>query len=97
VQRSWPWEIMGNREIGAILSTFEKFSTMNFSKVDKMAPISPFFHFSVANFSAQRSTSGPHYVRRGHLALVRGTRRQRMVQEYLAHKKAPPRTGVPRS
>jgi hypothetical protein len=46
---------MENREIGAILSTFEKFSTMNFSKVDKMAPISPFPHFPVANFSAQRS------------------------------------------
>jgi hypothetical protein len=48
---------MKNREIGAILSAFEKFSTMNFSKVDKMAPISPFSHFPVANFSAQRSTA----------------------------------------
>ena len=35
--------------------TFEKFSTKKFSKVDKMAPISPFSHFPVANFSAQRS------------------------------------------
>jgi hypothetical protein len=60
VQRSWPREIMENREIGAILSTFEKFSTMNFSKVDKMAPIFPFSHFSVANFSAQRSSARNH-------------------------------------
>jgi hypothetical protein len=45
---------MKNREIGAILSTFEKLSTINFS-VDEMAPIFPFFHFPVANFSAQRS------------------------------------------
>jgi hypothetical protein len=48
---------MENREIGVILSTFEKFGTMNFSKVDKMAPISPFFYFPVANFSAQRSSA----------------------------------------
>jgi hypothetical protein len=46
---------MEKREIGAILLTCEKFSTMHFSKVDKMAPFFPFFHFLVANFSAQRS------------------------------------------
>jgi hypothetical protein len=48
------------RKIGAILSTFEKIGTMNFSKVDKMAPIFPFSNFPVANFSAQRSTSNVH-------------------------------------
>ena len=31
-----------NGEIGAILSTFEKFMVLNFSKVDEMAPISRF-------------------------------------------------------
>jgi hypothetical protein len=37
------WE---NGEIGAILSAFEKFMVLNFSKVDKMAPISRFFIIS---------------------------------------------------
>jgi hypothetical protein len=37
------WE---NGEMGAILSTFEKFMVMNFSKVDKTAPISRFFIIS---------------------------------------------------
>jgi hypothetical protein len=42
---------------------------MNFSKVDKMAPIFPFSHFSVANFSAQRSIGGRRtpYLLSGHL------------------------------